>query len=1015
MTPERWHRVTEIFHSALEQPPSDAEEFLRAQCGGDEELYAEVGQMLQEHARTGEMDHGPWAAAPARASASMFSPGQTVSGRYRIVRFLNRGGMGEVYEAEDLELKERVAVKTLLPEIASDARMISRFKNEIQLARKIAHPNVCRVFDLARHPADGSSPDTTYFLTMEYLAGETLAGLLEREGRMTPETALPLLEQMAEGLDAAHRAGVIHRDFKPSNVMLVRNGERVRAVVTDFGLARKHSTGESTATITGKVMGTVDYMAPELFSGAAASVASDVYALGLVAYKMIAGRLPLASDTPSKLLVPDLDSTWERAIARALDPDPARRFSSAIHLIKAMRGQTASVTVALPAMTRPRIAAVVAALLFLIAGTLGIRSWRRSRNQPSAEAVTFYRRGADDIHAGAYFAATKALQQAVNLAPRYGLAHARLAEAWVELELPEKASREMLLARREDNSGLAPTDRLQIEATDLTITREFAAAVAKYEQMLRLAGSQDANIQVDLGRAYEKAAQPPKAIDMYRRAAEGSEHNPAAWLRLAVLYSRSGDSAKSAEAFGKTEELYQITSNLAGLTEVAYQRGIDANRRRRLDEGAAFLRKALETARLAGNIHQAIRAELQFATNAYLLGDAALAERYSHEALEAAETNQIEGLAISGIINLGNAHLLKGDYTRAESAYRDALTLARRNASSRLAALGLLSLAALHDRLKRSEETVREATEALALFEPNGYALESAQCLTLIGRVQRNRGELTAALESFQRSLQMAEKAQDRARIALGHDSMGSLLSAMEDYPRALEHYQKNLDLSNGEPKGYAGLQCGYTLCLLGRYEEARNAFAGADAIANAFPVLRLQLLRARAEMALTENRFAEAAVAARKALADRSQPSAFTSAHLTQILGLALLGSGNRREGLRYCERSLAALAQLDSVDEVLSARLALAKAKLETGDRAGAVALLHLTEPAFATHPESRWRSLALMARADTSYAAGARQALDDLGRAWGASAFEAYLTRPDIRELSRPLLKPVSANNK
>jgi glutaminyl-peptide cyclotransferase len=226
MTPERWQRVQELFDSALERG-TDADEFLRAECGEDAELLSEVRGMLAAH-------------ISGKSTDPVFADGQIVAGRYRVVRYLSRGGMGEVYEAEHLELKEHVALKTLLPAIASDARMIARFKQEIQVSRKITHANVCRVFDLERHPPDGPAAEATYFFTMAFLEGETLSARLQREGRMRPAEALPLLRQMAEALDAAHQAGVIHRDFKPSNVMLVPSSGGTRAVVTEhFAGARR--------------------------------------------------------------------------------------------------------------------------------------------------------------------------------------------------------------------------------------------------------------------------------------------------------------------------------------------------------------------------------------------------------------------------------------------------------------------------------------------------------------------------------------------------------------------------------------------------------------------------------------------------------------------------------------------------------------------------------------------------------------------------------------------------------
>ena len=246
-----------------------------------------------------------------------------------------------------------MALKTLLPTIASDPQVIARFKQEIQLSRRIAHPNVCKVFDVARHPP-GSSPAQVILLSMEYLPGETLSKRVERVGRLTAEEALPIVRQMAVALDAAHAAGVIHRDFKTSNVMLVPAGGAVRVVVTDFGLARNAEPhGETTATMPGRIAGTLDYMAPELLAGRPATVASDVYALGMTIRRMLAGTRPFAEDEPlaaavrrgqepvpaPRTVVPELDERWDGAVARCLDADPARRFASAGDVVRAIEGE----------------------------------------------------------------------------------------------------------------------------------------------------------------------------------------------------------------------------------------------------------------------------------------------------------------------------------------------------------------------------------------------------------------------------------------------------------------------------------------------------------------------------------------------------------------------------------------------------------------------------------------------------------------------------------------------------
>ena len=521
--------------------------------------------MVEAHRRDSPIDPDFPPPPPRHSNAPpVFSSGQVVAGRYRIVRYISHGGMGEVYEAQHLLLPDRVALKTLVPAIASDEAMIARFKKEIQLARKIGHPNVCKVFDIESHNSEGPAEGRIFFLTMEFLEGDTLAARIRRQGRIKPAEALPLLEQMAEALEAAHQSRVVHRDFKPSNVMLVPSGERVRAVITDFGLARAVLTGDqSTDTLSKNAAGTLDYMAPELLTGSIASFRSDLYALGMVAHEMVTGVLPFAGETPlaaaflrakkpvpsPRTLVPDLDARWEQAILRALDRDPARRFASVRDFSKALRGESSSVTLPLPSLTRRKVLAAACGAAALAAGGEAWRRWSIRQKMPGAEAARLYQQGVDDIHAGAYFAATRALGQAVQLASAFSPARARLAESWLELDLPEKAVLEFLPIRREDNSWLPKLDRLQIEAVDLTLTREFPAAVAKYEEMRKVAGGA-LDLDIDLGRIYEKAGQPDRAIEAYRRAAEGPWHSAAAWLRLGVLYGQGKERlARSQSAF----------------------------------------------------------------------------------------------------------------------------------------------------------------------------------------------------------------------------------------------------------------------------------------------------------------------------------------------------------------------------------------------------------------------------------------------------------------------------------
>ncbi|MBL9017014.1 MAG: serine/threonine protein kinase, partial [Myxococcales bacterium] len=219
---------------------------------------------------------GERAAVPGRT----FAIGTKMGERYQLARFIAAGGMGEVYEAEDTELDVRVALKTLRPGLADDPEALARFRREIHVARAVTHPNVCRVFDLGVH----EGPPRTPFLTMELVRGESLA---ERIAKQPPgrETARAILGQILAGLEAAHRAGVIHRDLTPANILLAKDGERV--AITDFGIAVANADAAAAVTA-----GTPPYMAPEVLGGAPPTAASDLYSLGVVMFQLQTGRLP---------------------------------------------------------------------------------------------------------------------------------------------------------------------------------------------------------------------------------------------------------------------------------------------------------------------------------------------------------------------------------------------------------------------------------------------------------------------------------------------------------------------------------------------------------------------------------------------------------------------------------------------------------------------------------------------------------------------------------------------------
>jgi hypothetical protein len=273
-------------------------------------------------------------------SEGRFLPGRLIASRYRIIALLGRGGMGEVYRADDLTLGQPVALKFLPDEAARDQGLLERFKNEVRIARRVSHPNVCRVYDV------GDVEGHTFF-TMEYVDGEDLASLLRRIGRLPEDKALDIARQLCAGLAAAHAKGVLHRDLKPANIMLDGRGQ---VVVTDFGLAgiADQIQGNDVRS------GTPAYMAPEQLAGQEVSTRSDIYSLGLVLYEVFTGKRafsakpgePAGGDkngadrTPSRpsSVVKDLNPVVERVILRCLENEPSARPANVFSVAAALPG-----------------------------------------------------------------------------------------------------------------------------------------------------------------------------------------------------------------------------------------------------------------------------------------------------------------------------------------------------------------------------------------------------------------------------------------------------------------------------------------------------------------------------------------------------------------------------------------------------------------------------------------------------------------------------------------------------
>ncbi len=350
-----------------------------ADCGAQLGVTGEEPINLIEHTET------------LQAPREELTTGSTFAGRYQIIEELGKGGMGKVYKADDIELKEKVALKLIKPEISSDKNTVERFQNELKFARKIVHKNVGRMYDLGKEEGN-------YYITMEYVEGQDLKGLIRQSGQLAIGTTISIAKQICEGLEEAHRLGVVHRDLKPSNIMIDKDGQ---ARIMDFGIAR--SLKGKGVTGAGVMIGTPEYMSPEQVEGKDIDQRSDIYSLGTILFEMVTGRVPFEGDTPFTVGVKhksekpvdpreinaQVSQNLSRIILKCLEKDKEARYQSAgevrsellkiagslpatekyAHPKKTMTSKEITVTLGVKKILLPALAviviAIIAAVVFL--------------------------------------------------------------------------------------------------------------------------------------------------------------------------------------------------------------------------------------------------------------------------------------------------------------------------------------------------------------------------------------------------------------------------------------------------------------------------------------------------------------------------------------------------------------------------------------------------------------------------------------------------------------------------
>lgn len=775
------------------------------------------------------------------------TPGTVLSGRFEIRRLLGIGGMGVVYLADDRDLGVPVAVKLLRPELASRPEAFERFRQELLLARQVSSPHVVRIHDIARH-------EDRWFISMDFVDGESLDRRLAREGQLPVEQALAIARQLAGGLAAAHANGIVHRDLKPSNVLLDSQGN---ALISDFGVAR--SLGTSGLTQSGTIVGTPDYLSPEQARAAPVDARSDLYALGLILYEMLAGRPAFSGGTPAESLSqrllrspPRLDAlrtdvpAWVARLAdRLLQPAPSRRFAEAGAVISAID------TRHVPRDLRPGRGLLATAAGIAVVAALAVFWPPPPEPGPSAppEQATPERLvvlanaapGSDDALTGA----AELLRLELSALPGQPVVDAErtriaLAQAGMGTRLPTDArllealpaTRVLRLARGDQGAlvatlsgdGTGPSRRFQG-----TAGVPLSAAVPAASEALGLGRLPDRRLPAtddDLAR-YGNAVdlrlsgRLEDAISKFGQLTESAPGFGAGWLGLSETARLAGQRGLAAQAARQgAQSAPDLAPRLLAMAELAdgeVESGLAAWQARVLDQPDD----------LDARLHLA---ELHLELGAFEAAEEVLA------GLLARDPQDPRAWFLRG-----KTAILRGDPRAAvEEHLVRALVLYKRGRSTFGEAETSNALGVGYARLGQSEDAAEQYAKALALRRELGDRRGVASSQRNLAQLAMVRGDFDEALERLSEAAELFAALGDDAGSAAVENERGLLAEERGNYAQALAAYTRALRAREAgrDPQGVAESlnNIGFAHYQLGEYDnasvfwrQAREAFRALD------------------------------------------------------------------------------------------------------------------------------------------------------------------------------------------
>ena len=571
----RWRAIASAVGAVMSAPPSQWSRRLAEALGSQSPDFLRARELLQHGSSIADFMETP--AAASVMAGPRLEPGAEVAGRYVIDECLGSGAMGEVYQAFDRDVGERIALKLIRADCAPDPSSLGRFRRELKLGRQIRHRSVCQLHDLASaQQPDGSS---LVFFTMELLRGETLDCAIRRRKRYTEAETAEIAAQLLDGLAAAHAQGILHGDFKCSNIILKdvqEGGQPPLAVITDFGLARRlgPSPLDSVHLADDKaIMGTPAYMAPEQIQGKRLTETADIHAFGVVLFRMVTGRLPFEGPSVSETVAqrlhgdapragtyaPELSPRWDRVISACLERDPALRPRN----VAAVRQLLAAPPPA--AWRRPLI---VASSVVLTVGMLG-GAWNASKAAPDSPTLLAHLRLGDEFLTrrgpGDFQQAIGEFRQALALDARKTAGWVGLADAyagavnWGVMDVREGLAEARTAIGRAVQ--LAPNDA-RVQAllgyiTSIDVER-WRTAEPYFRRALQLDAADD-KAQFWYATHLGRLGRQSEAIDLLTRVLLATPQSFSVQHQLAMEFYRSG---RTAEFLSHARQLVRIQPNL---------------------------------------------------------------------------------------------------------------------------------------------------------------------------------------------------------------------------------------------------------------------------------------------------------------------------------------------------------------------------------------------------------------------------------------------------------------------